>query len=101
MPGDLSNTVRVVAVTIAIAAGSLRVSADDYDECGKDDSPDAVAASRRVAGQGLDFAQAFLAARYEFGKRVPQDYEKAAQWFRKAADQGLAGAQREVVTSIQ
>jgi len=30
---------------------------------------------------------------YHSGQGVPRDYEKAMQWFRKAADQGFAAAQ--------
>ena len=30
---------------------------------------------------------------YNFGEGVPQDYEQAVAWYRKAADQGNAGAQ--------
>ena len=30
---------------------------------------------------------------YSDGKGVPQDYDEAVKWYRKAADQGLAEAQ--------
>jgi TPR repeat protein len=35
------------------------------------------------------------------GKDVPQDYAKAAEWFRKAADQGLDKAQRNLAVCYE
>jgi len=34
-----------------------------------------------------------LASRYDHSEGVAQDYAEAVKWFRKAADQGEAGAQ--------
>jgi TPR repeat protein len=34
-----------------------------------------------------------LGIAYDNGRGVPQDYGQAAQWYRKAAQQGFAGAQ--------
>ena len=42
---------------------------------------------------GLDEAQNFLGVCFENGEGVEQDKAEAAKWFRKAADQGYAGAQ--------
>ena len=42
---------------------------------------------------GLANAQFILGALYFNGQGVPQDYAQAAEWSRKAADQGYAGAQ--------
>ncbi len=41
-------------------------------------------------------AQEALGNRYETGNGVEQDYVEAAEWYRKAADQGVAKAQKEL-----
>ena len=38
-------------------------------------------------------AQCMLGSNYNFGWGVEQDYKQAAQWYRKAAEQGYAEAQ--------
>jgi uncharacterized protein len=48
---------------------------------------------RPLAEQGDPIAQFRLASMYERGQGVPQDYEQAMIWYRKAADQGYALAQ--------
>jgi len=48
---------------------------------------------RQAAEWGDAEAQLKLGVVYYEGKGVPQDYVKAACWFRKAADQGNADAQ--------
>jgi len=53
-------------------------------------------ACRVRAEQGDSNAQYDLARLYYQGKGVPQDYAKAAGWYRKAADQGNAKAQNGV-----
>ena len=42
---------------------------------------------------GNDSEQYNLGLCYYYGRGVPQDYEKAVKWFRKAAEYGNAGAQ--------
>ncbi len=46
-----------------------------------------------LAEQGDAEAQCNLGETYYFGKGVLQDYKEAAEWFRKAAEQGHAHAQ--------
>ena len=41
----------------------------------------------------LRLAQFSLGQMYFYGNGVPQDYQEAAKWFRRAAEQGDAGAQ--------
>ena len=48
---------------------------------------------RQRAEQGFADAQASLGHMYENGQGVPQDDAEAVEWFRKAAEQGVAGAQ--------
>ena len=58
----------------------------------KDDT-EAVKWYRKAADQGFVQAQYNLAAMYDSGQGVPQDYAEAAKWYRKAADRGFAQAQ--------
>jgi TPR repeat protein len=46
----------------------------------------------RAAEQGDTAAQNMLAQKYEDGNGVNQDYEKAVEWYRKAAVQGYEDA---------
>ena len=46
-----------------------------------------------AADRGNADAQDYLGIMYANGRGVPQDYAKAAEWYRKAADQGYANAQ--------
>jgi len=48
---------------------------------------------RQEAEQGHAEAQFNLGLMYIDGQGVPQDYTQAAQWYRKAAEQGDATAQ--------
>ena len=48
---------------------------------------------RQRAEQGDAQAQADLGFRHSTGQGVPQDDVQAVAWYRKAADQGYAGAQ--------
>lgn len=48
---------------------------------------------RKRASAGHADAQEFLGEAYYLGVGTPQDYTKAAYWFRKAAEQGDTGAQ--------
>jgi VWFA-related protein len=53
----------------------------------------AIQGLRRAAGVGDVQAAYNLAVMYDTGQGVPQDYAKAATWYRKAADHGMAKAQ--------
>ena len=46
-----------------------------------------------LAEQGYAEAQNNLGMMYYFGDGVPQDYQEAVKWYRKAAEQELAKAQ--------
>ncbi len=48
------------------------------------------------AEQGDARAQYNLGLMYVNGRGVPQDYEKAIDWFTKSAEQGFAGAQNNL-----
>ena len=65
------------------------------DKGGEDSAgqADHIAGGRASAEQGNSQAQYNLGASYYNGDGVPQDYEQALWWFRKAAEQGHADAQ--------
>ena len=71
--------------TAVIVAGGLAVmvvsAQDDLDTV------------RQAAEQGDTTAQFNLGVRYATGEGVPQDDAEAVQWYRLAAEQGLANAQ--------
>jgi TPR repeat protein len=52
--------------------------------------------ARASAEKGEPDGQNSLGVYYEFGYGVPQDYAKAAKWYRLAAEQGLALAQNNL-----
>ncbi len=47
----------------------------------------------KLTQQGYASAQNNLGYMYDQGQGVPQDYEQAIDWYRKAAEQGYAEAQ--------
>ena len=55
--------------------------------------PDEVQSLRQRAEAGDAKAQYSLGMAYHRGKEIPEDYEKAAKWFRRAAEQGDTAAQ--------
>lgn len=60
------------------------------------DSATVLAALQVAADQGYAAAQCKLGARYENGDGVSIDYEKAIYWYRLAAEQGDAEAQKNL-----
>jgi localization factor PodJL len=56
---------------------------------------------RRAAAAGDAVAQFIVAGRYLDGKPVPQDFAKAAYWYREAAARGLAPAQYRVASLFE
>ena len=56
---------------------------------------------RRAAAKGDPVAQFVIAGRYLDGKPVPQDFAKAAYWYREAAARGLAPAQYRIATLFE
>ncbi|MBT4034727.1 MAG: hypothetical protein HOE61_08240 [Candidatus Marinimicrobia bacterium] len=65
--------------------GGILQTLGKYEEASKWLSP--------IAVNGDAIAQYVLGSNYHFGKGVPQDYKIAADYFRKAAEQGLDSAQ--------
>jgi TPR repeat protein len=80
-----------VAATAVLAAAPVRDQAPVSIESAE--SAQSIAMLQERAASGDADAQSSLADAFVYGKSVPQDYSKAAAWYRKAADQGDAGAQ--------
>lgn len=51
---------------------------------------------REAAEQGFADAHYYLGLLYEDGKEVPQNHKKAAEWDRKAAEQGYSAAKKKL-----
>ena len=51
---------------------------------------------KKSADQGLDVAQLNTGNLYENGYGVPQDYDEAFEWYKKAADQGNQEASNRI-----
>ena len=56
---------------------------------------------RKMAGDGVVYAQNTLGNMYYNGEGVKQDYKEANKWFRKAGDQGYAESQYYLAWSYQ
>jgi len=69
-----------------VSQPSVNATANDDDALS---AQDAVVVLRAMADVGSSKAQYELGVSYMNGQGVPQDYTQAAQWFRKAADQGV------------
>ena len=53
-------------------------------------------ATREAAERGVASTQWLMGYYYAYGEGVPQDYKEAVKWYRKAAEQGDAIAQRSL-----
>lgn len=84
-----------VFVTVFLLCGSSQ--ADQYQEAidasERGDYVTAIRIIRFLAEEGHDKAQNSLGVYYVKGQGVPQNYNEAANWFRRAAEQGNATAQ--------
>jgi len=79
---------------LIISANAIANDLDSAGEApGRLDGATGLKLLKELANFGDLIAQFDLAVAYEFGNGVPQDYEKAAYWYRKSAEQGLAIAQ--------
>ena len=75
--------------------GSLAVADDAREDAPVADAVNSAAFEELVhtAEQGDGDAQADLADMYAAGRTVPQDFERAAYWRKRAAEQGIARAE--------
>ncbi len=84
----------LLVVLLFVCTDGVADSFSSSDELrhGEKDAP-VISLLKELAEFGDLTAQFDLGMSYEFGKGVPQDYAKAAFWYRKSAEQGLARAQ--------
>lgn len=75
-----------------LLGGMLAVSGWAEDAEPEPYSPELV--KRAEAGDAM--AQSSLGVYYYFGKNVTQDYKEAVKWWTRAAEQGNAGAKKEL-----
>jgi TPR repeat protein len=92
------KTITAILTALLISIGfASAVSAGDFEDgvaaFDEGNYEAAFTAYRKAAEQGDVDAQFNLAAMYDEGKGVPQDYKQAVNWYRKAAEQGDAYAQ--------
>ncbi|NBC31795.1 MAG: hypothetical protein GVY13_03870, partial [Alphaproteobacteria bacterium] len=66
-----------------------------------DAAPRSIRNTADLAISGDPDAQHDLATEYALGERIPQDYERAAFWYRLAADAGIANAQYNLAVLMQ
>jgi TPR repeat protein len=76
-------------LALALLAGAAGVSAQSIDSR----SSQSIATLKAKAESGDAEAQRTLGVNHDKGLGVPQDYAKAAIWYRKAAEQGDASSQ--------
>ncbi len=80
----MKSLCRVLFLFSIVFAASFSACSDS-----KSDSDQGIKQLRKAAEQGHADAQYFLGHCYHNGKGVEQDDVKAAEWWRKAADQGF------------
>jgi len=87
---------------VAAFASGCATSEEDSGESSAADAPTAVPDTtdmrvlRQRAESGDPSAQLELASAYYNGNSVPQDYQEAVRWNRRAAEQEFAEAQRRL-----
>src|SRR5262249_23024768 len=92
--------IKGIAIAILVLTASADALADDAEDCLTSwpsltlkEGPRVVAACDRLAEGGNAQAQWTLGLMYDLGFGVAVDHGMAAEWLRKAADQGYAPAQ--------
>ncbi len=92
-----------LGVCVAVTVGSSSVAVAGLEEgfaaYKRGDYATALKEFRALASEGdavATVAQANLGMMYENGHGVTQDYKEAVNWYRKAAEQGYATAQRNL-----
>nr|WP_034909049.1 SEL1-like repeat protein [[Eubacterium] cellulosolvens] len=89
-------TIVVVMVGIAIFGYCVKKK---YDSAAAAPVPSTVEMEQKAADQGDAQAQINLGCCYTAGRGVTQSYEKAVEWFQKAAEQGNENA-KEILKSL-
>jgi uncharacterized protein len=85
----------IVPMIILHTAGLIFISSTTYASTSEEDST-VFRENLLPAQQGDAKAQVFVGYLYETGQGVNQDYIKAAEWYRRAAEKGNATAQMQL-----
>lgn len=87
----------LLAAALLCAANLVGAEGDDWDRAKtaheRGDYAAELAIIRPLAEQGFAFAQFNMGVLYDNGHGLPEDNQKAIEWYRKAAVQGLSQAQ--------
>jgi TPR repeat protein len=81
---------------VALMLGALPISnacADGVSEYARGEYQRAARSLPFEAEQGRPLAQTYLGFMYQTGRGVPQNFELAASWYRRAAERGVPAAQ--------
>lgn len=85
------------ADSLTSSISSQNETHDDFWEEKEDDFPPATTAAGSADGPTEPAEQCVLGYNYQYGKEgLPQSYDKAFYWYKKAADQGYALAQNNL-----
>ena len=95
----MRKLITTICITIAVLLGSAGFSwganyRKGLDAYSKSDYTTALREIKPLAEQGNADAQSLLGIMYEFGQGVPENIKTALKWYRLAADQGVARAQK-------
>ena len=89
----MKRLVLTFAILIGLAAPAWAGFAEGFAAYERGDYATALREFRPLAEQGFALAQSVLGEMYYRGHGVPKNYDMAAKWIRKAAEQGLAVSQ--------
>jgi TPR repeat protein len=93
----MTTCVRILAaigIGLAIAIPSAAQAQRGEGAYRSGDYPRAAKSVGPAAERGNARAQAYLGFMYQYGRGVPQNYERAQYWYRRAAEQGNATGQK-------
>ena len=98
--GEYNRTPRlwVARLAVALLLSALPISAskafgDGVGEYARGDYPRAARLLQIEADRGRPLSQTYLGFMYQTGRGVPQNFELAALWYRRAAEHGVPAAQ--------
>ena len=85
--GGGTCSVAILSINGIVVSGSVKVGGNDFDEA-EEDKEKALFWYRKLADMGNSTAQFNLGIMYMKGEAVPQSFEKALEWMKKANENG-------------
>jgi uncharacterized protein len=82
-----------LALAFVLGAPISNAFGDGVGEYARGDYPRAAHSLLFEAERGRPLAQTYLGFMYQMGRGVPQNFELAASWYRRAAEHGVPAAQ--------